>query len=145
MSNAENFNTQGRPTMLGITDEITDCGCCGKSGLKRTVAISLDGESEPVYFGSDCASRALAGRGYAVKPAKIVRTAERVAFARECVSRANASLAQIEALIAAGHERYPIKSKDGRVVGALLSECLKSSQWNVERAQLDLAKLEDFV
>lgn len=128
--------------MLGITDEITDCGCCGKSGLKRTVAISLDGESAPVYFGSDCASRALAGRGYAVKPAKIVRTAERVAFARECVVRAHASLAQIEALVAAGHVRYPIGGKE---IGALLSECLKSSQWNVERAQSDLAKLEDFV
>jgi hypothetical protein len=128
------------PKMLGITDEVTDCGCCGKSGLKRTVEISLDGESDPVYFGTDCAARALQGRGYTVKPAKILRTAEAVKFARECVVRAHSSIAQIEALIAAGHVRYPIGGKE---IGALLSECLASAKWNVERTVSDLAKREN--
>lgn len=41
--------------IVGITDEVLQCECCGKSNLKRTVLLS-DGR----YYGSNCAARALA-------------------------------------------------------------------------------------
>lgn len=41
---------------LGITDSVTTCDCCGKSDLKCTVAIELDG-GEIVHYGRVCASR----------------------------------------------------------------------------------------
>lgn len=49
---------------LGVTDERTDCDCCGRQNLKATVAM-LDRESdEIVYFGRFCAARA---EGWGVK------------------------------------------------------------------------------
>lgn len=41
---------------LGITDAVTSCDCCGKSGLRRTVCMELDG-GELVHYGTTCASR----------------------------------------------------------------------------------------
>jgi len=46
---------------LGITDEVTTCECCGKSNLKRTVA--LDNGGGVVYYGTSCAARALGMKG----------------------------------------------------------------------------------
>jgi len=46
--------------VLGITDEITVCDCCGKKGLKCTVVLGRDGET--VHFGRNCAGAALYGR-----------------------------------------------------------------------------------
>lgn len=40
--------------ILGFTEEITTCECCGKQNLKGTYAIEIDGMN-PVYFGSSCA------------------------------------------------------------------------------------------
>lgn len=48
---------------LGTTDDVTTCECCGRADLKSTVALSIDG-ADPVYFGSDCAARAI-GRSVA--------------------------------------------------------------------------------
>lgn len=48
---------------LGTTDDVTTCECCGRANLKATVALSVDG-ADPVYFGSDCAARAI-GRSVA--------------------------------------------------------------------------------
>jgi ribosome-binding protein aMBF1 (putative translation factor) len=41
--------------ILGLTDEITTCSCCGRTGLKCTVAIETEGEV--VYYGRTCATR----------------------------------------------------------------------------------------
>ena len=41
--------------VLGITDEVTSCSCCGRTGLKSTVAI--DAHGEVVYYGRTCATR----------------------------------------------------------------------------------------
>jgi hypothetical protein len=45
--------------ILGISDEVLTCGCCGKSNLKRTVALDIDGDV--AYYGTDCAGMALMG------------------------------------------------------------------------------------
>jgi hypothetical protein len=43
---------------LGTTEEVTVCGCCGKENLKKTVAVSID-DTDPVFYGTDCAAQAL--------------------------------------------------------------------------------------
>jgi tRNA A37 threonylcarbamoyladenosine modification protein TsaB len=50
--------------VLGITDEVTSCSCCGKTGLKCTVAIDAGGEV--VYYGRTCATR------HTGKPSKVI-------------------------------------------------------------------------
>lgn len=40
--------------LLGTTEEVTVCDCCGKSNLKKTIAFDNCGEI--VYYGVVCAS-----------------------------------------------------------------------------------------
>lgn len=40
-------------TVLGYTEDFTTCTCCGKSNLKGTYAVEVDGILN--YFGSTCA------------------------------------------------------------------------------------------
>lgn len=62
-----NETSAPRFRFLGVTDESTTCGRCGKVELKTTVMlVMLDAEGnddELVYFGSTCAARALAIKG----------------------------------------------------------------------------------
>lgn len=41
--------------ILGLCDSVNSCQCCGKQGLKHTVAIDFDGEI--LYYGSSCARK----------------------------------------------------------------------------------------
>lgn len=50
-------------TLLGVSDEITTCECCGKKNLKRTVALQGVDSTGIVYYGSNCAAKALRGSG----------------------------------------------------------------------------------
>lgn len=59
--------------VLGITDERTDCECCGKSGLKKTVALDFDGLVR--YFGVDCAGLAVHGRKTRANATRVVNAA----------------------------------------------------------------------
>lgn len=43
--------------VLGYTDEVTTCDCCGKRNLKGSFAIETD-EGATVHFGSVCVNRA---------------------------------------------------------------------------------------
>jgi hypothetical protein len=40
-------------TIIGYTDSITECECCGKINLKGTYCLDIDGEE--FYYGSVCA------------------------------------------------------------------------------------------
>ncbi len=51
--------------LLGVTDERTTCDCCGKTHLKRTVALGT--ETGIVYYGVNCAARALGKKSSAYK------------------------------------------------------------------------------
>lgn len=59
--------------ILGTTDEVTTCDCCGRANLLMTIALApldADGNAgEPVHFGTSCAAKA------AKQPAKAVRSA----------------------------------------------------------------------
>lgn len=43
--------------IIGFTDKINDCDCCGKTELKGTYCISIDGNE--FYYGSTCASNTI--------------------------------------------------------------------------------------
>ena len=55
--------------VLGITDERTTCDCCGKSNLKRTVALELENGTIS-YYGTTCATNAFRGISKAIKSAQ---------------------------------------------------------------------------
>ena len=43
----------------GYTNSVTTCDCCGRDGLKVTVALWDAVEAQEVYFGTTCAARAM--------------------------------------------------------------------------------------
>lgn len=61
--------------VLGSSDSVTVCDCCGKKNLKMTVQMERD-EAEVVHYGRDCAGAALMGGS---KNAKKAGHAERLA------------------------------------------------------------------
>lgn len=71
--------------ILGITDERTACECCGKTGLKKTVALDKDGVV--VYFGTDCAALALMGRKTAGNRKAVETKAAAIDLARRLVAK----------------------------------------------------------
>jgi len=79
----------GRYRFLGTCDNVNHCDCCGRTNLKRTVALNNTETGEDVYFGTSCAARALKMDVKAVKAAaksadderKAVERAERQAAA----------------------------------------------------------------
>jgi len=109
----------GKPRVKGISDEVTTCECCGRTNLRRTVAISLDGESDPVYFGRDCAARALRGFGYKVAGKDIESGALEVERLQRELSQVAGALVRVEDMMEAGHTRYVI---GGRPIGANLDD-----------------------
>jgi len=50
-------------TFIGTTDEVTQCGCCGRDNLKGTVVLKTS-DGDFVFFGSTCGAKAL---GWTVK------------------------------------------------------------------------------
>lgn len=53
MKTTSNPEKEITKTILGYTDEITTCDCCGKVDLKGTYAIDFNGDIS--YYGSVCA------------------------------------------------------------------------------------------
>ena len=41
--------------IIGFTDKVNECDCCGKTELKGTYCISIDGNE--FYYGSTCATK----------------------------------------------------------------------------------------
>lgn len=53
--------------VLGYTDEITACDCCGKSNLRGTFAIATDA-GDTLHYGSVCVNRVYGNkRGDSIK------------------------------------------------------------------------------
>lgn len=59
--------------ILGITNDVTQCECCGRNDLKSTVIIATEDSIIIGYFGSTCATGYVAGTG-----AEIEKRAKRV-------------------------------------------------------------------
>lgn len=43
--------------VLEVTDTVNACDCCGRNGLKRTVAIQDNESNDVKYFGTTCATK----------------------------------------------------------------------------------------
>jgi recombinational DNA repair protein (RecF pathway) len=41
--------------ILGFTDSVNECDCCGKTGIKGTFAVSIEGNE--FHYGSTCAHK----------------------------------------------------------------------------------------
>lgn len=80
-----------RATFLGTSDDVTSCDCCGRTGLKSTVALLLGDAADPVYYGVTCAARALKST------AKEVRKGTRAADDAIAAARLEAQLAESRA------------------------------------------------
>lgn len=55
--------------VLGHTDEVTTCDCCGRSNLKGTVALESADGLAIVHYGVVCAARATGKTARAIKRA----------------------------------------------------------------------------
>jgi ABC-type oligopeptide transport system ATPase subunit len=53
--------------IVGLTDEITSCECCGKSNLKCTVALEDTTFGGITFYGRDCAAKATNRRHWTAK------------------------------------------------------------------------------
>jgi len=75
-----------RFTVLGTTDEVTICDCCGRKDLKGTVALcDHDAGDETVYFGCVCAARAMGIESVEVR--KAARNADDAKVRAETAAR----------------------------------------------------------
>lgn len=71
--------------VLGTSDEHDTCELCGRTELKRTIALEHVDTGEVVYFGTDCAARAA---GWTERELSTrVRAAEQERAAREAAER----------------------------------------------------------
>lgn len=83
-------------TILGITDEKLECECCGKTNLKCTVAMEME-EGGVVYYGRDCAARALMGNNKAASVKTVESLARGIEYARKWLHKTDAHTAAVVA------------------------------------------------
>lgn len=69
--------------VIGISDEVTTCECCGRTNLKRTVVLELGEGFDPAYYGSDCATRKLLGNNKSGSKKSIESIANGIQYARK--------------------------------------------------------------
>tara|TARA_Y100000590_G_scaffold80915_1_gene89864 strand:- start:251 stop:607 length:357 start_codon:yes stop_codon:yes gene_type:complete len=69
--------------ILGISDEVSICHCCGKKNLKRTVALEHD-SGEVFYYGTTCASYATLPNGKKVSKEEISSVCELFSLKNKC-------------------------------------------------------------
>lgn len=72
--------------ILGTTSDVTICECCSKSNLKKTVCLS-DQFGGIVYYGSDCAGKAVYGKKSAGNAKLIQKQAEAVDYAKIMINK----------------------------------------------------------
>lgn len=129
--NSTQQTTPGKPKFMGISDEVLTCECCGRTDLKRTIMISLDGDADPVHYGSECAARTLKGFGFKTTGKKVEKHAQQVErLVRETAFTA-AQLANVHQMRNAGHTKYVIGGKE---IGANLE--MLDAQYTRELAGL---------
>lgn len=91
---------------LGTDDSVNTCDCCGKTNLKFTVAIELDG-GEVVHYGQVCASRNT-GKSRPVINAEIKAETQRVLGLARAEYRASAERIAYDAKMAERNARRDI-------------------------------------
>ena len=84
--------------VLGTTDTVGVCHCCGRTDLKKTVVLEVEGAATPTYYGTACAAKAIKWTVKEVNAevAKIAKDAKAAEKAAE-LAAARARVAQIQA------------------------------------------------
>lgn len=123
--------------LLGWSDEVTVCDCCGKSNLSGTVGLETE-DGTILHYGTTCAGRALR------IPGKLVRDR-----ANE-LRKAEPIIALVKAAVAAGKSPDQIKTEVGPVaektwingsrmsVGGFASWGKMNVDWNGGRVEVPL-------
>lgn len=75
--------------VLGITDERTECECCGKTGLKRTVALEFGHDIR--FYGIDCAAMTIYGRKSSSNARKVTIAADNYTREQERIAKGKLS------------------------------------------------------
>lgn len=91
-------------TILGVTDEITICECCGKKNLRDTVCLEETETGEVKYFGSICAARALGGKDKSTLVLARAKARQKALPVIEVVRTALVAGAAVEAAVALGRQ-----------------------------------------
>ena len=71
--------------VLGVTDSVVTCDCCGKSPLRRTVELQHD-DGDIVHYGTTCAALAARAGERNVKKAVIDSACRVFELKRKCSS-----------------------------------------------------------
>lgn len=95
--------------ILGITDSVHTCDCCGKKNLKKAVEME-NPYGEVVFFGSDCAGAALYGR----KDRKNGQAAE---FRAKVAQKCREALPTVLAMIAEGRDMLEVSKALTPILG----------------------------
>lgn len=95
--------------ILGITDAVHTCDCCGKKNLKKAVELE-NPEGVIVFYGTDCAGAALYGR----KDRKNGQAAE---FRARVVAKCREALPAVLAMVAEGLDMEQVSKAMRPVLG----------------------------
>jgi hypothetical protein len=95
--------------ILGVTDAVSTCDCCGKKNLKKAIELE-NPEGDIVFYGTDCAGAALYGR----KDRKNGQAAE---FRARVVAKAREALPAVLAMIAEGKDLHEVSKAMVPVLG----------------------------
>lgn len=127
--------------LLGYTEEVTVCDCCGKSNLACTMALETE-EGEIVHYGRTCAALALLGSKSAKNASIIESRAKAMNKVRPIMEAVRAALPQgLDSALAAGRalgKKTRINGSDVLVSGyASWGEI--NIDWNGGRVKIPLA------
>lgn len=98
-------------TILGTTDAVDSCDCCGRTGLKATVAIRFDDSAEVQHYGRTCAARRVGVPASTIDAG--VRSAAAAARAADNAARAERSAAELHEWTTFVHARTGLELIDG--------------------------------
>lgn len=123
------------PRALGTTDAVTTCECCGKSGLKLTVVMELDG-GDIVHYGTTCASRNTG------KTSKQINSEIRAEYDRKraAASQEYRACAEYLAYRTRMAERDRLPWNDPRRLGRAAAEFVRSESLADDRARATIAR-----
>lgn len=120
---------------LGIDDSVTTCDCCGKSGLKYTVAMELD-SGEIVHYGCVCAARNTGKAQKTITSEIKAERARKIELARGEWKKHPANFAYRARL----NERDSIARETGvRMVGTVAMEFVRETSAAADAAQIEIA------
>jgi hypothetical protein len=114
---------------LGIDDSVTQCSCCGKSGLKSTVLVELD-NGEVVNYGSVCATKNTGKSKSTISTEIKDHRKALVKSAKQELHSSGAYLAYVSKL----------KVRPTTLVGRVAFEFLKAEFIDYQQAAVELAK-----